>query len=72
MDPRVLNLERRVLRVVRVDHGGPRSRNVLEGIARTPFEQRVVCALLDLMLTSGALAKYGDRKGATYGRPPRR
>lgn len=65
------HLRRRILRVVAPESGGPRSRNVLQGLARTEPQRSAFGGLLEAMLEAGELAMYGDRKGARYGLPRR-
>lgn len=48
------------------DSGGPRKRNVLEGLARGREDFRRTFSLL---LSRGELVMYGARKHARYGLP---
>lgn len=54
----------RILHIVRVVNGGPRARTVLEGLVGED--------LIAAMIADGSLARYGGRKGATWGLPRRR
>lgn len=58
--------ETRILRVVRPENGGPRSRVVLVGLARHyGAGEPAVDALID----AGALVKYSDKRQAKWGLP---
>ena len=48
---------------------GSLSRNVLEGLARTPQEKGAAAALIDYMIAAGEIEMRGERRGATYGLP---
>lgn len=61
-----MGLRARILRVVAPDSGGPRKRNVLEGLARGREDFRRTFSLL---LSRGELVMYGARKHARYGLP---
>lgn len=63
-----MGLRLRILRVVAPENGGPRKRNVLEGLARG-YKIADFDATLKCMLERGELVMYGDRRGARYGLP---
>lgn len=48
------------------------SRNVLEGLARTPEERKAARQLIDYMLALGEIVMLGERRGAVYGLPKKR
>ena len=62
-----MRAEHKVLRVVA--ESGPRKREVLNGLASHYGEGPY---LIDYLIASGKLAKYGDRRGAIWGLPKRR
>lgn len=64
-----MGLRVRILRLVHPESGGPRPRRLLEMLARTPREKDHAADIVDDLIRSGALVKYGDRKGAKYGLP---
>jgi hypothetical protein len=51
---------------VHPEGGGPRSRRILEAVARAAGKPE---SYIDLMIERGELAMYGKRKGAKYGLP---
>lgn len=51
----------RVLRLVRPENGGPRTKNVLEGLVGE--------GVIAMMIKDGMLVMHGKRRGATYGLP---
>lgn len=63
-----MGLRQKILRVVAPDGGGPRKRNVLEGLARG-YKVADFDRTLAQMLERGELVMYGERKGARYGLP---
>jgi len=64
-----VGLRVRILRLVHPDGGGPRSRRILEAMARTPREQDHAADTVTEMIRCGALVRYGDKRGAKYGLP---
>jgi len=64
-----MGLRARILKLVSPDYGGPRSRRVLEALARTAKQRHRAGTIIDTMLASGELVMYGTRRGATYGQP---
>lgn len=64
-----MGLRVRILRAVHPDGGGPRPRSLLVAMARTPREKDHATDIVDDLIRSGALVKYGDRKGAKWGLP---
>ena len=64
-----MGLRLRILKLVHPDSGGPRSRRILEALARTPRERDHAKDIVASMIECGALVMYGDRKGAKYGLP---
>lgn len=61
----------RILKILspRTENGGPRSRTVLEGLARTEQDRRAAEALIDYMLALGEIVMLGHGKGAIYALP---
>ena len=64
-----MGLRLRILQLVHPDGGGPRSRRILEALARTPRERDHAKDIVDALIECGALVMYGDKKGARYGLP---
>lgn len=64
-----MGLRLRILKVVHPDGGGPRPRRLLEAMARTPREKDHAKEIVDQLIASGALVRYGDKKGAKWGLP---
>jgi len=60
---------KRVLRAVSSENCGPRKRNVLDAIATSAGEGPY---LIDYLIASGKLVKFGERRGATWGLPTKR
>lgn len=65
-------LRRRWLNLVRPENGGPRSRNVLLGVAANKGYGAIAEPLLQLMLAEGSLVMRGERRAAAYGLPKMR
>lgn len=55
-------LGRRILRILRPENGGPRSKNVLRGIADPKRVERTLRRLMD----AGQVMMVGDKRGARY------
>ena len=64
-----MGLRLRILQLVHPDGGGPRSRRILEAMARTARERDHAKDIVAEMIGCGALVRYGDKKGAKYGLP---
>jgi hypothetical protein len=64
-----MGLRSRILKLVHPDNGGPRTRNVLEGSARTPVEIEGFERVLKTMLGRRELVMRGKKRGARYGLP---
>lgn len=71
-----MGLKARILKVVALEGGGPRSKNVLKSLARTPLQVDQFDQIFDAMLGAGELVKYGGkgksdtvRRQAVYGPP---
>lgn len=67
-----MGLRARWLKVVKPENGGPRTKNVLLALARTPRQKANAEEILKDMLGERALVMYGDKRGATYGLPRER
>lgn len=61
-----MRAETRVLRIVRLENGGPRKRSVLEAFATRYGEGPY---LIDYLIAARRLQLYGYAKGATWGLP---
>ena len=64
-----MGLRLRILKLVHPDGGGPRPRRLLEAMGRTPREKDHAKDIVAQLIASGALVRYGDKKGAKYGLP---
>jgi len=64
-----MGLRLRILKLVHPESGGPRPRRLLEMMARTPREKDHASAIVDELIRSGALVRYGDKRGAKWGLP---
>lgn len=64
-----MGLRQRILRVTELASGGPRNKNVLRGMARTPVQAEQFERIFDALLERGELVKYSDRRQAVYGPP---
>lgn len=71
-----MGLRTRILRVVEIENGGPRNKNVLKSLARTPVQAEQFDELFEGLLAIGALVKYDGngrsesvRRHALYGPP---
>jgi hypothetical protein len=61
-----MGLRQRILRVVHPEGGGPRTKNVLTGLARGSEDFKLT---FSRMLERREIVIYGDRRGARYGLP---
>jgi len=64
-----MGLKSRILRVTQLESGGPRNKNVLKSLARTPVQVEKFDQVFIAMLERGELKKYSDRRQAIYGPP---
>lgn len=72
-----MGLKARILKVTSLASGGPRNRNVLRSLARTPVQAEQFDRIFNTMLASGELVKYSPTRGrsekcrgeALYGPP---
>lgn len=64
-----MGLRARILTVVQLECGGPRNKNVLKSLARTPAQVEEFERIFDDMLASGELVMYSDKRHAVYGPP---
>ena len=64
-----MGLKARILKVTQLECGGPRNKNVLRSLARTPVRAERFDQLFQEMLERGELKKYSDRRQAIYGPP---
>lgn len=65
-----MGLRARILRMVADDCGGPRSKNVLKGLARTKRQKATFERVFKAMRRARELVMYRKRKHALYGLPP--
>lgn len=62
-----MGLRARILRIT--SETGPRSMNVLRGLARTADQVWRFDSIIKRMRAAGELVKYGSKRGATWGAP---
>ena len=66
-----MGLRARILRLVSLEYGGPRKRNVLEALARSDKQRRQFPQIFDQLIDRGELVMVGAKRGARYGLPRR-
>lgn len=54
-------------RVLKYLETGPRKKNVLRGLVRTPRQAATFDAVLDELRAAGAIVLRGSKRGTTYG-----
>ena len=64
-----MKAETKLLRLVHPENGGPRKRNILEGMARHYGEDAY---LVDYLIAKGTLVPFGGPRNRTYGQPKKR
>lgn len=64
-----MGLRARILKVTAIESGGPRNRNVLATLARTPGQAEAFDRVFRSMLEAGELRMYSDKRHALYGPP---
>ena len=61
-----MGLKARIRAVVRLENGGPRNKNVLRTLARTPLQVEQFERIFDAMLASRELVMYSDKRHAVW------
>ena len=64
-----MGLKTRILQVTQLESGGPRNKNVLRSLARSPVQVEKFDEIFDEMLAQREFVKYSDRRQAIYGPP---